>query len=158
MESVNRNQASRQLVISLARMRSRAARRPWLSRGLTAAMALSLALVLTPCCEIFGDAFAASGLENSQSRHVPAADNGLHTHGTDGHGDICGKWLDDASSPVAVSYGPLASSWEGKATLRLSLVSYPQMFRQADAAMWRPLHSVSPPSRPLFLKFARLLL
>ena len=156
MESVNRNPKSKRLVVSLMRMRSRAAHRSWLSRGFAAAMALSLLLAFTPCCEIFGTAYAASATEDALNDHASAADCGSDSHESDGQGGLCGKWLDSAPLSSAVSTGAFSPSWEGKAPIPLLIVQLPLMSRQAVGL--RPLRSVFPPPRLLYLSFARLLL
>ncbi len=158
MKSTNRSERSKRWSMSLMRLRARVVRMPWLSRGLAAGMALSLAFVLTPCCDIFGEAHAAPAPGDVESHHAPASDNDLHSHESDGPGGICGQWLDDTSPSGAVSYGVLIPSWEGKAIMSLALIHHPLTPPRADTLKWRSLHSQSPPPRALYLRFARLLI
>ncbi len=158
MKSANRIEGSKRLNISLMRLRITAARLPWLARGLVTGIALSLVLAFTPCCDIFGEAHAVPAPGDVTSHHAPASDNDLHSHESDGPGDICGKWFDDASPSGAVSYGAPTSSWEGKAIMPLAPTRHPLMSPRADTLKWRPLHSQSPPPRALYLRFARLLI
>lgn len=131
---------------------------PWMMRGLAAWMALSLLFVWTPCCEIFGEAYAASAPADRESHHAPAADNDSHPHEPDGHGGICGKWLDNTSPSGAVSYGALTPSWEGKTVVLLAAEHVSFLSPDPGAITWRLLHSQSPPPHALYLRFARLLI
>ncbi|MBI3571842.1 MAG: hypothetical protein HY082_12215 [Gammaproteobacteria bacterium] len=144
------------MIISLIRIRRKAARVPGFARGLVAGMALSLAFVLTPCCGIFGEAYAASTPGDTESHHAPAADNDLHSHKSEG-GGICGKWLDSVSPSAVIPDGALMPSWEGKAAVPSAPEHYSFVSHDPDAARWRPLHSQSPPYA-LYLRFTRLLL
>lgn len=146
------------MIISLRRIRSMTARVPWMMRGLTAGMALSLVLVLTPCCEIFGEAYAATAPGDMENHHAPAADNDLHSHEPEGHGNICGNWLDNASPSGVVSYGALTPSWEGKAAVPLAPEHGSFISHNPGAITWRLLHSQSPPTYALYLRLARLLI
>lgn len=146
------------MIISLRRIRSMTARVPWMMRGLTAWMALSLVLVLTPCCEIFGEAYAAAAPGDMESHHAPAADNDSHPHEPDGHGGICGKWLDNTSPSGAVSHSALTPSWEGKAAVPLAPEHGSFISHNPGAITWRLLHSQSPPTYALYLRLARLLI
>ena len=147
--NANRNEGRTKMIISLRRIRNTTARVPWLARGLTAWMALSLVFVLTPCCEIFGEAYAAA---------APTADNDSHPHEPDGHGGVCGKWLDNASPSGMVSYGALTPSWEGKAVVLLAPEHGSFLSHNPGAITWRLFHSQSPPPHALYLRFARLLI
>lgn len=142
------------MIISLIRMRTKAARLPGLARGFAAWMAFSLTLAFTPCCEIFAGTPVAP--EQVASRHAPDADN-FHSHGTGGQRDICGKWLDNAS-PLALTHdGALTPSWDGKAAVPPAPGHYAFASHDPDAVPWRPLHPLSPP-HALYLRFTRLLL
>lgn len=143
------------MIISLIRMRTMAARLPGFVRGFAVWMAFSLMLAFTPCCEIFAGAHTAP--ENVESRHAPDPDSGLHSHEPDGHRDICGKWLDNASSSAVISDGVLTSLWQGKVAVLSAPEHYLFVSHEPHVARWRPLHSLSPP-HALYLLFTRLLL
>ncbi|MEK7206612.1 MAG: hypothetical protein AAB134_01855 [Pseudomonadota bacterium] len=113
MKSTNGNECSRRRFVSLVRLKAKAVRMPWLGRGLAAGLALSLVLAFTPCCNIFGEAHAASPLEEVESHHAPgSAAGGSHSHEPDGQGGLCGKWLDNAPYAGMVLSDALTSSWE----------------------------------------------
>lgn len=132
---------------------------PWLGRGAAVGLALSLVLAFTPCCNIFGEAHAASSLEAAESHHASGSvANGSHSHEPDGQGGLCGKWLDNAPYAGMVSSDALTSSWEGKVIAPLVPERYSLISLNPDAIKWRLLRSQSPPSHALYLRFSRLLI
>ena len=159
MKNANGNECSRRLFVSLVHLKASAVRMPWLGRGLAAGLALSLVLAFTPCCNIFGEVYAASSLEEAESHHAPgSAAGGSHSHEPDGQGGLCGKWLDNAFYPGMVSSAAFTSSWEGKLIVPLAPERYSLISPNPDAIKWRLLQSQFPPPHALYLRFARLLI
>lgn len=142
------------MTISLIRMRTMVARLPSLARGLAVALTLSVILAFSPCCEVVSNAHAA---EQAASPAAPDPHSASHSPETDGRGDICGHWLDNASAFAPIHDGALTPSWDGKAAIPSALGSYSFALLDPDAAIWRPLNS-APPPHALYLRFARLLL
>lgn len=84
------------MTISLIQMRTMAARLAGCTRAIVASMVLSLVLAFAPCCGIFSEAYASS--EQAAKPPAPDSDRASHPHETDGNRDICGKWLENATS------------------------------------------------------------
>lgn len=139
------------MILSLQRLRTRVARAPWIARLLAAWVVLSLTFALTPCCEIVGAAVAAPASAPADRNHAPDAHDGIHDSGP---GNPCATWLDrtDALPPKADD----AKAFPAVYVLGMPTVSRAGVVAPARTLLF-PRFSI-PPSTPLYLRHARLIL
>jgi hypothetical protein len=120
-----------------------------LIRAVSAVLAVALALLLTPCCEIFA-ALPDAG--------TPVNTDALHAHHDDGGapppGEHCAPWLDQTFLPVGdaalPSSGP--SGMDAPLPYQLPSVQFPRM------ASVVPHAGAPPPPRAVYLLTSRFLL
>lgn len=118
-------------------------------RAVSTALAVTLVLLLTPCCEVFAT-LPATG--------VPANTDALHTHHDDGDappsGEHCASWLDQTFMPVGdaalTSLAP--SSVDSPPPYLLPSVQFPRLTNVV------PRSGAPPPGRAVYLLTSHFLL
>jgi len=134
--------------------RSRSGQR--LIRAVSTALAVTLVLLLTPCCEVFA-ALPAAGVPGNTDTHHTHHDNGDSHHddiGPPASGGHCATWLDQAFIPVGEA-ALLSSEPPG--------IDAPLLFRQPGVQFPRvasivPHAGAPPPTRAIYLLTSRFLL
>lgn len=129
-------------------LRRRHERRRIIARVMTTALAVAVALVFTPCCELFaassdaGAVHADAGAARTADPHAPAPDH------------WCGTARDEIASPIGDLAPPATNS---STTARHVALGCPLSFACAPAPH-RPATGLGLVGPPLYLRFAHLLI
>lgn len=122
------------------------------TRGVAACLVVTLALLLTPCCEIFA---ALQDAGSSPAGTVPHADHADHD---DGHApqssDHCAPWLDQVFAPVSGTTEPAVLSQGAGMSVPVSVL-FPTPLSWSGVKIV-PHAGAPPPTRALYLLTLRL--